>query len=99
MAPTYNCETIMRITRRKIEQAILDLYGLDVVVVRGNGYYYFASDDDDSCEVIYRLPTTSVYTMQLNGGRITLDWWVDVFEQFLIDGDFIEKGKYNRSAL
>ena len=86
----------MRITRHKIEQAVADRFGLDVVLIRGNGYYYFASDDDASAEVVYRLPTTSVYTMTLNGGCTTLDWWLGYFEDFLIEGGFIDVEKYLR---
>ena len=89
----------MRITRRKIEQAIADRFGLDVVMIRGNGYYYFATDDDESAEVIYRLYTTSVYTMQINGGRVTLDWWLGYFEGFLIESGYIDKDKYNRGEI
>ncbi len=89
-------QSVLRITRRKIEQAIADRFGLDVILIRGNGYYYFASDDDESSEVVYRLPTTSVYTMQLNGGIVTLSWWVDQFEGMLEDGGYIDTDNYVR---
>lgn len=87
----------MRITRHKIEQAVFNRFGVITELVRGNGYYYFSSAGDDaSDDVIYRLPTTSVYTMQLNGGSVTLDWWLGYFEDFLIGGGFIEVEKYQR---
>ena len=43
----------MRITRHKIEQAILERFGLEVVLEKGNGYWYFAADEDDSAADIY----------------------------------------------
>ena len=89
----------MRITRRKIEKAILDRFGLDVILIRGNGYYYFATDDDDSAEVIYRLSTTSVWTMHLNGGCITIDWWVGRFEDFLEYDGYLDIEHYTRGEI
>ena len=87
----------MRITRRKVEQAVYDRFGVITELVRGAGYYYFSSAGDDaSDDVIYRLPTTSVYTMQLSGGNVTLDWWLGYFEDFLIDGGFIDETNYSR---
>jgi hypothetical protein len=86
----------MRITRRKIEQEILNRFGLTVELVKGNGYYYFSTDHDESAEVLYQLPTTSVYTMFLNGGNITIEWWVGYFEDFLIDGGYLDPNEYER---
>ena len=82
----------MRITRRKIEQAIADRFGLDVVLTKATGYWYFAADDDDSAAVIYRLPSTCIYMSTLAGctGKVTIDWWLEMFENLLADGGYID---------
>ena len=70
----------MRITRAKVEQAIRNKYGIDVELVKGNGYWYFIPADS---WVLGCMGGTSIYTMMLGG--VELNWWVEAFED-LFDG-------------
>ena len=72
----------MRVTRRKVEQAIYDKYGIYVELVNGEGYWYFAATQDPQSYFVAG-ESTSVYCMTLNGAEwSTVDWWVRQFEGF-----------------
>lgn len=68
-----------RITRKAIEAHIRAERGVDVELVRGDGYFYFVGD------MTFRWRSQSVATMHL--GALTLDQWLGEYDALAKDSN------------
>lgn len=67
------------LTKKTVENAIKNLYGFDVELVKGVGYYYFDASDGS----LDTLKSTSVMVNRLN--QMTLVQWVNAFDELVVE--------------